>query len=101
MKKAVDALIDGTIPNCAGEGRALYDNFLGDNEQFLVLADFEAYLKAQKEAEKTWANKRQWAQMSLVNIAHSERFDADKTIERYAKEIWHLDPVEIDAEKAR
>ncbi len=101
LKKAVDALIDGTIPNCAGEGRALYDNFLGDNEQFLVLADFEAYLKAQKEAEKTWANKRQWAQMSLVNIAHSERFDADKTIERYAKEIWHLDPVEIDAEKAR
>ena len=101
LKKAVDALIDGTIPNCAGEGRALYDNFLGDNEQFLVLADFEAYLKAQKEAEKTWANKRQWAQMSLVNIAHSERFDADNTIERYAKEIWHLDPVEIDAEKAR
>ena len=101
LKKAVDALIDGTIPNCAGEGRALYDNFLGDNEQFLVLADFEAYLKAQKEAEKTWANKRQWSQMSLVNIAHSERFDADNTIERYAKEIWHLDPVEIDAEKAR
>ena len=50
--------------------------------------------------EKVWANKRQWAQMSLVNIAHSERFDADKTIERYASEIWHLDKVEVDAGKA-
>ena len=95
MKKTVDALIDGTIPGCQSEGRALYDNFLGDNEQFLVLADFEAYLHAQDLAEKVWKNKRQWAQKSLVNIAHSERFDADKTIERYASEIWHLDKVEI------
>lgn len=100
MKKTVDALIDGTIPDCVSEGRALYDDFLKDNEEFLVLADFEAYLKAQKLVEKVWANKRQWAQMSLVNIAHSERFDADKTIERYASEIWHLDKVEFDAEKA-
>lgn len=99
MKKTVDALIDGTIPGCQSEGRALYDNFLGDNEQFLVLADFEAYLHAQDLAEKVWKNKRQWAQKSLVNIAHSERFDSDKTIERYASEIWHLDKVEIE-EKA-
>lgn len=96
MKKTVDALIDGTIPGCQSEGRALYDNFLGDNEQFLVLADFEAYLHAQDLAEKVWKNKRQWAQKSLVNIAHSERFDSDKTIERYASEIWHLDKVEIE-----
>lgn len=100
MKKTVDALIDGTIPNCYSEGQALYNNFLQDNEQFLVLADFEAYLKAQELVEKTWKNKRQWTQMSLVNIAHSERFDADKTIERYANEIWHLKKVNSDWVKA-
>lgn len=54
MKKAVDALIDGTIPNCSAEGQALFNNFLGDNEQFLVLADFEAYLRAQAKIEQTW-----------------------------------------------
>ena len=100
MKKTVDALIDGTIPNCYSEGQALYNNFLQDNEQFLVLADFEAYLKAQELVEKTWKNKRQWTQMSLVNIAHSERFDADKTIERYANEIWNLKKVNSDWVKA-
>lgn len=93
-------MIDGTIPGCVIEGRALYDDFLKDNEEFLVLADFEAYLKAQKLVERVWANKQQWAQMSLVNIAYSERFDADKAIERYASEIWHLDKVEVDAVKA-
>lgn len=96
MKKAVDALIDGTVPNCSSEGQALVNNFLSDNEQFLVLADFEAYLKAQEKVEQTWAQKRIWQQMSLVNIAHSERFDSDKTIERYAQDIWHLKKLKIE-----
>lgn len=96
MKKAVDALIDGTIPNCSAEGQALFNNFLGDNEQFLVLADFEAYLRAQAKIEQTWKQKRLWEQMSLVNIAHSERFDVDKTIERYAEDIWHLKKLEVE-----
>lgn len=34
--------------------------------------------------------------MSLVNIAHSERFDVDKTIERYAEDIWHLKKLEVE-----
>lgn len=94
MKKAVDALTDGTIPNCFAEGQALANNFLKDNEQFFVLADFDAYLKAQEQVEQAWKQKRAWNQMSLVNIAHSERFDVDKTIERYAQEIWHLQKVD-------
>ncbi|MGN1272446.1 MAG: glycogen/starch/alpha-glucan phosphorylase [Lactobacillus sp.] len=94
MKKVVDALTDGTIPNCFAEGQALANNFLKDNEQFFVLADFDAYLKAQERVEQAWKQKRAWNQMSLVNIAHSERFDVDKTIERYAQEIWHLQKVD-------
>lgn len=96
MKKAVDALIDGTVPNCSSERQALVNNFLSDNEQFFVLADFEAYLKAQEKIEQTWSQKRVWQQMSLVNIAHSERFDSDKTIERYAQGIWHLKKLKIE-----
>lgn len=94
MKKTVDALTDGTIPNCFAEGQALANNFLKDNEQFFVLADFDAYLKDQEQVEQAWKQKRAWNQMSLVNIAHSERFDVDKTIERYAQEIWHLQKVD-------
>lgn len=96
MKKGVDALIDGTVPNCSSEGQALVNNFLSDKEQFFVLADFEAYLKAQEKIEQTWAQKRVWQQMSLVNIAHSERFNPDKTIERYAQGIWHLKKLKIE-----
>lgn len=96
MKKTVDALTDGTIPNCFSEGQALANKFLSDNEQFFVLADFADYLKAQEKVEQEWKDKHSWAQMSLVNIAHSERFDVDKTIERYAQDIWHFKKLKVE-----
>lgn len=99
MKQTVDALIDGTIPNCSSEAQALFNNFLGDNEVFMVLADFEAYIKIQEAVEKLWQHKKTWNQKCLVNIAHSERFDVDKTIERYAQDIWHLNKLRIEKSK--
>ena len=69
---------------------------MSDNEQFFVLADFADYLKAQEKVEQEWKDKHSWAQMSLVNIAHSERFDVDKTIERYAQDIWHLKKLKVE-----
>lgn len=96
MKQVVDALTDGTIPNCFAEGQALANNFLKDNERYFVLADFADYIKIQDKVEQAWKQKRSWEQMCLVNIAHSERFDVDKTIERYAQDIWHLKKLKVE-----
>ncbi len=90
MKETVDALIDGSFSKAANEGRVLYDSFLQENEEFLVLADFESYLQAQKKIEENWHDQRSWTQKALVNIAHSEEFNADNTVARYAKDIWGL-----------
>lgn len=98
FKQLVDMLIDGTIPNCITEARALYDNFLEDNEQFLVLKDLTSYLGVQNKVEQAWHDKKSWTQKSLINIAHSERFNVDKTIERYAKNIWHLKKLDLETE---
>lgn len=61
---------------------------MSDNEQFFVLADFEAYLKAQEKVEQTWAQKRVWQQMSLVNIGnpHGEVTGRKKNSFLYATE---------------
>ncbi|WP_297817059.1 glycogen/starch/alpha-glucan phosphorylase [uncultured Lactobacillus sp.] len=87
------------VPNCENEAGAVINNLLSDNEQFLVLADFQSYIDAQKRVEDAWKDKYTWAQKSLVNIAHSERFDVDKTITRYAQDIWHLKKLDIKETK--
>lgn len=93
IKETVDLLANNQIPGCEHEARDLYDSFLQHGEPFFVLKDFPAYLDAQDQVEAAWQNKMRWAQRSLVNIAHSERFSADKTVERYARDIWHLTPL--------
>ncbi|NMP37291.1 MAG: glycogen/starch/alpha-glucan phosphorylase [Clostridiales bacterium] len=59
------------------------------HDPFMVLADFADYRKAQQKAEAMWMNPAQWSRMSLINIAKSGRFAADRAINEYAKNIWN------------
>ena len=34
----------------------------------------------------------------MINVANSGKFSSDRTIEEYAKEIWHLDKVKVTME---
>ncbi len=61
-------------------------------DQYMALADFEAYSNARTKAMKLYADKRLWNSMSLVNIAHSGIFAADRAIKEYADNIWHASP---------
>ena len=58
-------------------------------DPFMVLADFADYRCAQKKMRETFVNKEKWNKMSLVNIALSGRFSADRAINEYAEHIWN------------
>ncbi len=59
------------------------------HDPFMVLADFADYQRAQKKVQETFRNKKKWNQMSLMNIALSGRFAADRAINEYAENIWN------------
>lgn len=65
------------------------------NDEFFVLADFEAYVQAQEEISRRYLDRRAWAKSCLVNIAKSGYFSSDRTIEEYAKEIWNLEQIDV------
>jgi len=65
-----------------------------------VLADFNDYLRAQAEVDRTWANRGLWNRMSLLNSARSGFFSSDRSIKEYAERIWKAEsfPVTITCE---
>ncbi|MGB5824082.1 MAG: glycogen/starch/alpha-glucan phosphorylase [Proteocatella sp.] len=65
----------------------------GSADQYFVLADFESYRQAQKRVQETWQTKELWNQMSLVNIAKSGVFSADRSVNEYAERIWGIKPI--------
>ena len=59
------------------------------HDPYMVLADFADYRNAQKKAEKMFLDKKLWNRMSLMNIAGAGVFAADRSINDYARDIWH------------
>ena len=62
----------------------------GVADQYMCLADYENYFEVYKQMDKVYKNKLQFQKMSLVNISEAGRFAADRSIEDYARDIWHL-----------
>ncbi|MGN1402116.1 MAG: glycogen/starch/alpha-glucan phosphorylase [Bacillus sp. (in: firmicutes)] len=62
----------------------------GIGDPYMCLADFDDYLRVHKQLMDTYGDKGKWNRMSLHNIAGAERFAADRSIEEYAHNIWHL-----------
>ncbi|MBO0450859.1 glycogen/starch/alpha-glucan phosphorylase [Candidatus Enterococcus murrayae] len=93
IHKVVKTLIDGTIPNIFAEGQEIFDSLIKYNDEFFVLRDFEDYCSAQESVNQAYQEKRRWLQISLRNIANAGRFSSDNTVQRYADDIWQIEPV--------
>ena len=62
----------------------------GNPDQYFLLADFESYRQAQEKVQSAWRDRDKWNGMSLVNIAKSGIFSADRSVNEYAERIWGL-----------
>lgn len=92
VKNIMDSLFTG--PWCKGDNnkfRMIFDEIMARNDQFFVLADFNAYNKACQEADQRYKDESNWARSAILNIANSGYFTSDRTIEEYNKDIWHLE----------
>jgi starch phosphorylase len=68
-------------------------------DPFLVLADFEDYVRAQNEADLAFRDRDRWARMALANTARVGMFSSDRTIRQYNEDIWKLKPVSVQVEE--
>jgi starch phosphorylase len=63
-------------------------------DRYFHCADFPAYLQAQRAAEQFYAQPREWARRSILNVAGMGKFSSDRTVAEYAREIWRVEPPE-------
>ncbi|MFA5471455.1 MAG: glycogen/starch/alpha-glucan family phosphorylase [Acholeplasmataceae bacterium] len=67
-----------------------------NSDYFLVLKDFDQYVKAHEIANEYYKDREGWLHKSIMNIAHSGFFTSDRTIENYNKDIWHLEKIKFN-----
>ena len=105
IHRVVDQLVDGTYANGDKEMyRDLYNSLLNNQggaraDMYFILKDFRSYADAQARAMEAYKDKEKWAKMALKNTACCGKFSADRTIQEYVDDIWHLDHVVIDEDE--
>lgn len=95
IQKVVNSLVDSTFSNDSKDFKQIYNELMFKNDEYLLLADFEAYVHAQGNIEQRYRNAEAWARMCLINIAQSGYFSSDRTIHEYARDIWNIKPVTV------
>lgn len=64
----------------------------GQGDYFLVGKDFQSYIECQDEVDEAYRNQEGWTESSILSTATSGKFNSDRTIDQYAKEIWGIKP---------
>ncbi|WP_123053961.1 glycogen/starch/alpha-glucan phosphorylase [Clostridium sp. JN-1] len=95
VNKILTQLTNGFLDVSNYEFNAIYDSLLFNNDEYFVLKDFDAYVKAQNKINDLYVNKKKWQEMSIVNVANSGIFSSDNTIAKYAEEIWHVNKIDL------
>ncbi|MBU1657117.1 MAG: glycogen/starch/alpha-glucan phosphorylase, partial [Candidatus Omnitrophica bacterium] len=57
-------------------------------DEYMVLADFSDYFKAQNKVSRAYSDRSEWTRKSILNTAKGGNFSSDRTIMEYAGEIW-------------
>lgn len=95
IKMVINQLINGHFDVNPEEFMPIYRSLVDYNDPFLVLLDFDEYIKAQEKINELYKDKTTWQRMSICNIAHAGKFSSDSTIYEYSKGIWDLDPLDV------
>ena len=78
-----------------GRYRDLLDSLINFGDHYQVLADYRSYVDCQDRVDELYQNPEEWAYKAMLNIANMGYFSSDRTIQEYAKYIWHIDPVRL------
>jgi starch phosphorylase len=100
LKRIIDMISSGYFsPSNQDLFKPIVESLLGV-DAFLVLADFDAYVRCQARVSKEYLNPEEWTRKSILNVSGMGKFSSDRSISEYARDIWHASSVPIQMESS-
>lgn len=98
LRQVVDMVANGTFsPEQPELFKPIVDSLLDHGDTYLLMADFDSYVKCQAEVSEAYLDQEKWTTMAIYNVARMGKFSTDRTIEQYATDIWGVKPCAIKA----
>ena len=93
LKQVIDMIGNGFFS--VGEPdryQAIVDTLLQKGDQYLLLADYAAYVATQEKVAALYRDQEAWSRMAILNMTRMAKFSSDRTIGEYANRIWKVSP---------
>ncbi len=98
LAAVIDMLQKGTFaPGDESASHEIWSALMEHGDRYLHLADFRTYADTQARVGALYPDRRAWAAKAIRNVAAMGWFSSDRAIRKYVDEIWHLDPVKVEA----
>jgi len=96
LREAIDLIDSGFFSNGDRElFRPLTESLL-NRDEYMLLADYQAYVDCQERVSEAYRDQQSWARMSILNSARVGRFSSDRSIRDYCRDIWNVSPLTTD-----
>ena len=93
LREALDLIDSGFFSHGDRElFRPLVESLL-DRDDYMLLADYQAYVDCQQRVSQAYRDQKNWTRMSILNTARVGRFSSDRSIREYCREIWSVSPI--------
>jgi glycogen phosphorylase len=101
LREAIDQVASGFFsPDAPERFRPLTDGLL-NHDEFMLLADYRAYVDCQARLSQVYREPETWTRMSILNVARIGHFSSDRSIREYCERIWKIAPVTIGPEESK
>jgi len=97
LRNVIDSITSGDFKR-GDIFQPLIDSLLND-DQYLLLADYQSYVDCQDEVAAAYRDQEKWTKMSILNVARMGKFSSDRSISEYCQDIWDAKPVPIKIEE--
>lgn len=89
LKDVIGAIQEGLFGN-PNDFTYLLDSICKQNDRFLIGADFNSYIEAQKKIDDSFVNKALWKKMMVESALGASYFYSDRTVLEYAEKVWKV-----------
>lgn len=94
LKCVLDMIGSGFFsPDRSDRFQSIVRHLTQGGDQYLLLADYAAYIAAQERVDALYLDQQQWTRCAILNVAGMGKFSSDRTISEYAEKIWGAKPV--------
>jgi starch phosphorylase len=96
LRTALDQIRTGFFsPGDPARFSEIFHTLVDWGDHYLVLADFASFVAAQEAVDRRFVDVPGWTASAIANVAGVGQFSSDRAIAEYARDIWHVKPIDM------